>query len=342
MDTGDRRTDLVLEGGGVKGMGLVGAITALAGHGYTFPRIAGTSAGGIVGALVTAYQQAGRGVDEIVPVMDGLDYRRFADATLLDRLGIPGKALAVLLHDGIYPGDYALRFVADQLAACGVRTWGDLRATDPDSSLPPGQRYRLVVTATDLTRGQLVRLPWDYHEYGLDADTQPVALAVRASMSVPFYFRPVTLRCGPPGGHATLVDGGLLSNFPVELFDRTDGRPARWPTVGIKLSARPGSWPVAEPVGGPAGLALAAVHTLMGAHDAYHLDDEHTTARTIFVDTSGVDSLDFDIDAATRQRLYRAGRAAAAGFLDSGRLPAAQPSASWPAPGVPGPRSPER
>ena len=42
--------DLVLEGGGVKGTGLVGAITALtlASEPYTFHRVAGTSAGAIV------------------------------------------------------------------------------------------------------------------------------------------------------------------------------------------------------------------------------------------------------------------------------------------------------
>ena len=37
--------DLVLEGGGVKGIGLVGAISVLTEHGYEFQRVAGTSAG---------------------------------------------------------------------------------------------------------------------------------------------------------------------------------------------------------------------------------------------------------------------------------------------------------
>lgn len=43
------RADLVLEGGGIKGIALVGAVTALAEAGYAFPRIAGTSAGAVVG-----------------------------------------------------------------------------------------------------------------------------------------------------------------------------------------------------------------------------------------------------------------------------------------------------
>ena len=46
--------DLVLEGGGVKGIALVGAISVLEERGYGFRRVAGTSAGAIVGALVAA------------------------------------------------------------------------------------------------------------------------------------------------------------------------------------------------------------------------------------------------------------------------------------------------
>jgi NTE family protein len=44
--------DLVLEGGGVKGLALVGAVTGLVDAGYSFPRVAGTSAGALVGAVV--------------------------------------------------------------------------------------------------------------------------------------------------------------------------------------------------------------------------------------------------------------------------------------------------
>lgn len=325
--TAEHRADLVLEGGGVKGIGLLGAIVGLAERGYTFPRIAGTSAGAIAGSLTAASLRAGRPLEDLVELMESLDYRRFADATLLDRFGPVGKGVELLLHDGIYKGDYALAWIRDQLAELGVHTWGDLRIDDdPDTGLPPDRRYRLVVTASDLSRGQLVRLPWDYHQYGLDADSQPVAPAVRASMSVPFFFRPVTLRAGQGLGECTLVDGGLLSNFPIEIFDRSDEKPPRWPTYGVKLSARRDARQVSHKVDGPVDLALAALHTLMDAHDAYHLDDEHVTARTVFVDTDKVSGLDFGIDRETQQTLYTTGRRAAETFL--GRLPAAQPSGS--------------
>ena len=56
-------------------------------------------------------------------------------------------------------GDYAHEWVRSELANLGVRTFGDLAIDAPN--VPPERRYRLVVTVTDVTRGQLVRLPWD-------------------------------------------------------------------------------------------------------------------------------------------------------------------------------------
>ena len=224
--------DLVLEGGGVKGIGLVGAISALHSAGYEFggdARVAGTSAGAVVGSLVAA----GATVDELSEIMRGLDYRRFRDAS---RLGGVGDLLSLVTRLGLYRGDWLHGWVKDKLAGYGVRTFGDLRITDPASALPPERAYRLVVVVSDITRGRLVRLPWDYEYYGLDPDEQSVADAVRASASIPFFFRPVQLPDGRGGRPSVCTDGGMLSNFPVHLFDRDDDTPPRWPTFGIKLS----------------------------------------------------------------------------------------------------------
>ena len=97
----------------------------------------------------------------------------------------------------------------------------------------------------DITRRKLVRLPWDYGNYGLEPGRQRIVDAVRASMSIPFFFEPVEFHAPATTydgvhyskGSVTWVDGGMLSNFPVEVFDRSDGQPSRWPTIGIKLSA---------------------------------------------------------------------------------------------------------
>ncbi|MGH3910765.1 MAG: patatin-like phospholipase family protein, partial [Pseudonocardiaceae bacterium] len=52
---GGQAADLVLEGGGVKGIGLVGVVNTLRATSYPdIRRVAGTSAGAIVAALIAA------------------------------------------------------------------------------------------------------------------------------------------------------------------------------------------------------------------------------------------------------------------------------------------------
>ncbi len=309
--------DLVLEGGGVKGIGLVGAYAELTQAGYSFHRIAGTSAGAIVGALIAA----GMPPSDLERVMREVDYGRFEDESFIDHLGLVGKGLSLLFEKGIYEGSYLREWLDGLLTGLGKRTFGDLRIEDPGGTLPPEKAYRLVVMTSDVTRGELVRLPWDYERYGLEADDQLVADAVRASMSIPFFYEPVRFTWKAPDGAnvvSYMVDGGMLSNFPIEVFDRTDGHAPRWPTFGIKLSARRNAALVQRfDVTGTFGLARAMVGTMTSFHDQMHVDDPSVLARTMFVDTGNVKATDFDIDAPTQDQLYRSGRSTATKFLAS-------------------------
>lgn len=304
--------DLVLEGGGVKGIGLAGAVSVLEEHGYHFRRIAGTSAGSIVGALLAA----GYTADELHALMSEISLKDFRDEGLLDRLGPIGKGLSVVLERGIYEGKRLREWLAERLAARGVETFADVRYTgDSESALPDHLAYKLVVTASDVSRGRLVRLPWDYPAYGLEAGGPAVADAVRASISIPFFYEPVTLRGPALKEPVTLVDGGLLSNFPIAIFDRRDARPPRWPTFGIKLSARPDAMQIANRTSGILGFSRAIVATMASAHDQMHLDDPCVVRRTIFVDTGKVKATDFDLGPEEQAGLYESGRSAATEFL---------------------------
>ena len=61
----EKPVDLVFEGGGVKGIGLVGAYSVLEERDYQPVNMAGSSAGAIVAALVAA----GYSADELYAVM---------------------------------------------------------------------------------------------------------------------------------------------------------------------------------------------------------------------------------------------------------------------------------
>jgi NTE family protein len=283
--------------------------------GYTFHRVAGASAGAIVGALIAADIKP----DELETVMRTVDYGRFQDESFIDHLGLVGKGLSILFEKGIYEGRYLREWLDGVLTTLGSRTFGDLKIDDPDSTLPPERAYRLVVMASDVSRGVLARLPWDYPRYGLKADDQLVADAVRASMSIPFFYEPLRFSGRNDAGkevHSYMVDGGMLSNFPIEVFDRTDGKPPRWPTFGVKLSAKPAA-PVLQrfEVKGTLGLARAMVGTMTNFHDQMHIDDPAVLARTMFVDTGRVKATDFDIDEPTQDMLFTNGLAGGNEFL---------------------------
>jgi NTE family protein len=311
------KADLVLAGGGVKGIGHAGVVATLREAGYIFPRVAGTSAGAIVGALVAAGMTSARMKEAI----KGLDWQRFRDKSLLDRVPLLGPAASVLFENGFYEGNYVREWLGNELAALHVTTFADLRSDDWQGDPEDDEAYKLVVMAADITRGELIRLPWDYRRYGLKPDEQLVVDAVRASMSIPIFFEPVTLRHAN-GKSSTLVDGGVLSNYPIDVFDRTDGCEPRWPTFGVTLlphlpEANIQLFPLLGELrrrGFPRFLE-SLVTTMAVGRDQNYLAKPWVAARTIEVNTTSVGVVEFDVDEAGQDTLYENGRAQAAAFL---------------------------
>jgi NTE family protein len=317
----------VLEGGGVRGIGLAGAVLTLDEAGYVFKRVAGTSAGAVAAAIIAALGRAGRPLGTARRYLDSLDYSRFvARSGLRAAFGVFGDLEHLVFQLGLYDAKYLVEWLGGVLDDIGVTVFGDLALDDPqaDANLLVDQRYSLVVHTSDISRGKCVRLPWDYREYGLDPPRQRIVDAVRASMSIPFFFEPVQFRTHEQS-HAsrtrekvTWVDGALLDNFPIEVFDRTDGAPARWPTIGIKLSARAVAETQFRDVHNTFDEALACLHTLLDNADRYYVSPERA-ARTIFVDSAGIHAADFEIGPADQQRLFDNGVTAARAWLADGR-----------------------
>jgi NTE family protein len=316
--------DLVLSGGGVKFIGLVGAIVALMDAGYSFRRVSGVSAGSVVAAVLSAASKGAQLTgEEVKELALSVPLGKWRDAGPVPYLG---AAWGLLRDTSLYRGDAAYEWVRSELKNLGVTTFGDL--TD-EEQLPEERCYRLVVTVADLTAAQLVRLPWDYRRlYGLDPDEQPVADAVRASMAIPFFYRPVTLTCAN-GAKSTLVDGGVLSNFPIDTFDRHDGKPPRWPTFGITILPTPTEgigavMPVLKPLRLLEQTALleSLLTTMLAGHDQTHLNQPWVSARAITVESTNVGVLDFDAPRSRLEELYDNGYAAAQQFLSTWDWPA--------------------
>jgi len=303
------RCDAVFEGGGVKGIGLVGAIAVTEELGYEFVNLAGTSAGAIVAALIAA----GYSARELRDIIQHLDYSQFKDKGLLDRIPVFGTILSLGLEKGIYEGESLESWIRERLAAKGKSTFKDLVMEEYQDS--PRYRYKLQVIAADISRGKMLVLPRDITDYGIDPDELDIAWAVRMSMSIPFFYEPVTLKRGGTGEDCYIVDGGVLSNFPIHLFD--DGTPdPPWPTFGYMLAEKPDASgrEVSHVVSGPLSLLASLFLTMMEAHDRMYISNG-AFARTVMIPTMGVKTTEFDLSSQRADSLYQSGVSAAREFF---------------------------
>lgn len=291
------RADAVFEGGGVKGIGLVGALSVAEAKGYVWENVAGTSAGAIVAALVAA----GYTAPELKKIIGSLDYNRFKDKGTVDRIPVFGPLVSLLTEKGVYEGNFLEDWIRDLLLRKGVRVFGDLvRSGEKDKRY----KYKLNVITSDITHELLVVLPTGIEKYGENPDRLEVAKAVRMSMSIPIVFEPVKFR----GNY--FVDGAILSNFPVWLFD-SPGVP-EWPTFGFKLIEPDYGKP--NRIEGPLDFLKSVLETMMDAHDKIHVEN-NDIVRTIGVPTLGIKTTEFDLSPERVEKLYQSGVSAATDFF---------------------------
>ena len=327
-----RQADAVFRGGGVQGLALVGALQAFESHDRlpveSWVKVAGTSAGAILASYLAYDRRPGLGgrMREIVDpelLLSLFDFplgRKFLGGMprLLARRGMaPGKAFERWFDELIGHATFELALPAD---ADGV--W---------------QESQLKLIACDATHRRLLVFPEDLVFYrvpgqrsSIDPAAFPIARAVRMSMSIPYFFEPIYLeRIADDAGRpmpprtAAIVDGGLVSNFPVWLFDKP--RPAR-PTFGFTVQGGLGigEAPHGRLVPWPVRFAFDIFSASREAWDA-RFASHSTNVRTVTVETTVVAedglplhirSWDFALSPAVQEALLENGRRAGKEFLD--------------------------
>ena len=303
------RANAIFEGGGVKAIGMLGALYEAERRGYNWVNLAGTSAGAIIASLVAA----GYTAEEIKEMVWQLDFTLFKDKDWLDRIPFVGLALSLWFENGLYEGDYLEGWVREKLSAKGIHTFKDLVLEEFKDD--PVCRYKLVVTATDVNRRKLLRLPYDLREYNLNPDHMDVCKAVRMSASLPFFYEPCRLPFVDANGERILnyiIDGGVLSNFPVWIFDSE--KIPEWPTFGFKI-VEPDEYFSSKPHN-PFTLFTAILSTILEARDRIHELDPKSRVRTISIPSLGIKTTDFETINKKKEELFQAGIAAATAFFE--------------------------
>jgi len=298
------KADAIFEGGGVKGIGLAGALCAAEEEGYEWGNVAGTSAG----AMIASFIAAGYSAEEIKNIIMNIDYKSFNDKTLPSYMPLIGSIISILTMKGIYKGDFAEKWLREKYRAKVVEKFGDIKTGYKDEKY----RYKLRVIASDISQKRLLVLPQDIKKYGMDPDYLDIASAVRMSIGIPIFFKPVILNYHTESKNqkSMIVDGGLLSNFPVWLFDEKGVPP--WPTFGFRL-VEP-CYNCIETEMNAIKYVLNIVSTMMEAFDQRYIETSNFE-RTIAIPTMGVGSTEFSISRERSMSLFNSGYNAAKGFL---------------------------
>lgn len=261
-----------------------------------------------------------------------------------DDLGLhPGRKFRAWLSDQLAANGIAT--LADLDAMQSVQPPGGYRVRPAPERLHPSQqrspaqdadtgnvRGRLAVIAADVTTGTKVEFPKMAPLYWADPAALSPADFVRSSMSVPGFFHPVRVKGIPQGPAAqqrwtemtsykgqrlpkecVLVDGGIISNFPIAVF-HNHAKVPRSPTFGVKLGI-----PAAEPavIDSPTELLAGVFNAARGALDQDFLVGNPDYRHLItYIDTGKHNWLNFNLSNAAKVDLFREGAKAAAAFLD--------------------------
>ncbi|MCL1975463.1 MAG: patatin-like phospholipase family protein [Firmicutes bacterium] len=312
--------DAVFQGGGVKGIGLVGAVAAIEKAGYEFVNLAGSSAGAIVSALLAV----GYSSDELKNELNELNYLKLKQELTLSKFGLMGGVLSVIFNYGIYSADYFENWLESLLRRKNKTRFKDIETGFAEVKY----RYKFNAIASDLTEKKMLVLPGDLKQFGYDPGEYSIAKAVRMSMSIPLFFEPFKLQ-DIDGKEHILVDGGLLSNYPIWLLDDNSKNPS-WPTFGFKFTTDAADYDGAsehkqsDEINNVLNYIISLLHTMLDAHDNFHVSNSSGDfERTIFISNElqngknrpKISTTDFDITSDECEELFSNGFSSAQRFL---------------------------
>ncbi|MCH2224750.1 MAG: patatin-like phospholipase family protein [Crocinitomicaceae bacterium] len=276
--------NLVLEGGGVKGIAYAGSFEALTELNQmdAIKRVAGTSAGAIAAVLVSLRYDAA----EIKQILTSTDFKSFEDRKSIFR---------VLTKYGLYKGDAFLKWMKSQIAV----KMGNGDATFKDFH-DKGMRD-LKIFSCDLNTKSVKEFSFE------KTPSVKVAEAGRASMSIPFFFSAWKFSDGIPDNHV-YVDGGTAYNYPITCFD-TDCFNEK--TIGLHLDDL-------NEKNIPSDLKYYRTHeyvkalftTLMSTQNADLQRDPENLSRTIKINDHGISATNFEITTTEKDLLFNSGKAA--------------------------------
>jgi tetratricopeptide (TPR) repeat protein/ankyrin repeat protein/predicted acylesterase/phospholipase RssA len=350
--------NLVFKGGGPKGIAYLGAVKVLYSKGALkyVKRVAGTSAGAINSTLM-AFNYS---YDEMLDLLGSTSIESWLDHPLTVKslkesikknlsireafeavkkivkyyatpIGLVTDTFRALWHcTGGCEGKVFQAWIEASIAKkSGIHlcTFGELRGL-----IEQGKPFRhLHVIASRLEPSQIFYFNSEDKQW----DDVIISDAVRASMSIPIAFVPHIIHKKINGKRTPcpelgfFVDGGLLYNLPIEIFDRKKFLVQDIPeeekncvifnkrTLGFSLySQEEKELPDPEKIETVGKLLKTTVGLFYKAEDLLRQMNPYNMHRVIEIDNQGVDLLEFALSDEKKTKLIQSGERATTGFYE--------------------------
>ncbi len=317
---GEQYRNLVLEGGGVRGIAYMGALEVLDELGVLkrIERVAGTSAGAIAATIISFRKNAA----EIIEIFNTLDLQKVPQGAADGE----SKSIAHLIHSenyirlfekfGWYTSEYFHHWLQSIIAD---QCRGNAEATFSDFQELGFCDLHIVVSNISRHRAEV-----------FSADNTPdvsVADAVRMSMSIPLFFEALCFDGKKFGTGDYYADGGVFNNYPVHIFDHPEyAKRSKFYENGVNLETLglflfPSKIFDTENADEPEHLWEYLNLIVRSLNDSYQKsglkENVADKQRTIEISDCGISSTQFDLspDSKGYQQLFTEGRRAAEKFF---------------------------
>ena len=312
--------NLVFEGGGIRGIAYAGALEELQKSGQLkdLKRVAGTSVGAIQATLVALNYSP----EEMSVIISDLNLKHFNDGKFI----FIGGFNRLFRKYGWYQGNALLLWIEKLIEAKtgnGNITFAELHSMSQTKGFKD-----LYITGTNLSKQRAEIFSFE------NFPNMKVKDAVRISVSIPLYFRAPLMDAGGnvtyKGKHKdnfdVFVDGGIILNFPIHVFDDprySDDSSFNYnsKTLGIRLDSEQ-QIEFDQAGRGIAPYSISGFKSYVGAFYNIIIENlnrqnltEADWQRTISISTKGIGPKIKKLSTKNKNILIESGRAGARRFL---------------------------
>lgn len=183
----NKNINLVLQGGGIKGLSYIGAYRYLEENNYKINYIAGSSVGAIIGCLIAC----GYNSYELEEIINNLNPNIFLYKNNNYK------------NFGLYSLEKVEEYLEMLLYKKNKRTFSDIKI---------GNNYKAIFITTSFKYKKIFVLPYDLRQLNINPDTFPIAKAAVMSACIPFFYHPYVIN------NNKFYDGGVSDNYPKWCF----------------------------------------------------------------------------------------------------------------------------